>query len=229
VILVPRDAFQNALEDLRADVVALGELVVSRLDDALAALTGDGGDEAAAAVVDGDDEVNERYLGLEADCIELFALQQPVAGDLRVVAASFKILTDVERVGDLAANLASYALAAGDEHVADVDLAAIGTAARDLFADALAAYADGDAAACQRIANRDDEVDALCQRANDRVVRDLVERGAASEGPWDAEAVLDDVSTLLLTVRDLERVADHAVNVAARTLYLVENDAQLVY
>jgi phosphate transport system protein len=225
---MPRREYQAALEDLRADVVAMGELVLTRLDSALAALT-DGDEAAARAVVDGDDEVNQRYLALESDCVDLFALQQPVAGDLRFVAASFKVLTDLERVGDLAANLATYALATDAERVSDVDLGGIGAAARDLFADALEAYADGDADACRHIAERDDEVDALCQQAGERIVRDLVEQGAGGDDPWDVEAVLDDVSRLLLSVRDLERIADHAVNVAARTLYDVESDPELVY
>jgi len=206
----------------------MGDLVLERLDGALAALTE--GDEAAAkAVVEGDDDVNDRYLALESDCLDLFALQQPVAGDLRFVAASFKVLTDIERVGDLAVNLATYALDVDEDRASDVDLGGIGAAARDLFADALDAYADGDADACYRIAERDEEVDALCKRAGERLVRDLVERRAGGDSPWDVEAVLDDVSGLLLSVRDLERVADHGVNVAARTLYDVESDPELVY
>jgi len=225
---VPRDTYQAALDDLRGDVVEMGDLVLARLDGALAALTE--GDEAAAkAVVDGDDDVNDRYLALESDCLDLFALQQPVAGDLRFVAASFKVLTDIERVGDLAVNLATYALDVDEDRASDVDLGGIGAAARDLFADALDAYADGDADACYRIAERDEEVDALCKRAGERLVRDLVERRAGGDSPWDVEAVLDDVSGLLLSVRDLERVADHGVNVAARTLYDVESDPELVY
>ncbi|SEW14614.1 phosphate signaling complex protein PhoU [Halobacterium jilantaiense] len=225
---MPRDTYQAALDDLRADVVAMGELVLSRLDDALAALT-DGDEAAARAVVDGDDEVNDRYLALEADCVDLFALQQPVAGDLRFVASSFKVLTDLERVGDLAVNLATYALDTRDDHVSDVDLGGIGVAVRDLFADAVEAYADGDPDACRELAARDDEVDALCQQAGERIVRDLVERGGGDDGPWAVEAVLDDVSRLLLSVRDLERIADHGVNVAARTLYDIESDPELVY
>jgi len=229
VSLVPRNEYQAALAELRADVVAMGELVLARLDDALAALA-DGDEAAARAVVAGDDEVDERYLALESDCLDLFALQQPVAGDLRFVASSFKVLTDVERVGDLAVNLATYALDADADRVAEFDLGGVGAAARDLFADALEAYADRDPDACRELAERDDEVDALCQRAGERVVRDLVARRAAGDdGPWDVEAVLDDVSRLLLAVRDLERVADHGVNVAARTLYDVESDPELVY
>ena len=229
-----RRDFQESLETLRSDVVDMGALVLDRLDDALRAL--DSGDaDAAAAVIDGDSEVNRLYLDLESACIDLFALQQPVASDLRFVAASFKILTDLERIGDLATNLAGYALAADTRYLPELDLTTIGTRAHELVADAMAAYADSDAAACREIDARDDEIDALCHAASERVVRDLIERRAAdgdtrgSGDAWDAEAVLDDVSRVLLTIRDLERVADHGVNIAARTLYAVDSDPELIY
>jgi phosphate transport system protein len=224
---MPRTGYQDDLDDLREDVLAMGQLVLGRLDDGLEALrTGD--EPLAREVAEGDATVNERYLELESRCIDLFALQQPVAGDLRFVAASFKILTDLERIADLAANLGRYALAGDESLVPEVSVGDIGTAARDLVARSLDAYADRDAAACRAIHEDDDTVDALCGRASEAVARDLVEREAATDA-WELERLLDDVSQLLLTVRDLERVADHAVNIAARTLYMVESDPELIY
>ena len=232
-----RRDFRAALDALRSDVVDMGELVLRRVDDALHALdSADAG--LAATVIDGDDEINDLYLDLESTCIDLFALQQPVASDLRFVAASFKILTDLERIGDLATNLAGYARDADTRYLPDLDLTHVGRLARDLVADAIEAYATDDAGACREIAARDDEIDALCHAAGEQVVRDLIQRragggpGGADDGgatPWDVEAVLDDVSRVLLAVRDLERIADHGVNVAARTLYAVDNDPELIY
>ena len=223
---MPREDYQAALDALQADVLALGQDVVSQLDDGLGALAEC--DEALARdVIDGDPGINARYLALEQDCIDLLALQQPVASDLRVVAASFKILTDLERVGDLATNLGRYALGA-DRQVDEIDVEAIGTDARDQVVAALDAYDRGDADACHAVAVRDDDLDALCQHASETIVRDLLEREAGDDS-WAVEGVLDDVSRVLLTVRDLERVGDHAVNVAARTLYMLENDSQLLY
>jgi phosphate transport system protein len=227
VIVVPREDYQQSLVTLREDVCGMGDLVVTRLDASLTALT-DGDDALARDVIEGDDEVNDRYLELEGECIDLLALQQPVAGDLRFVAASFKILTDLERVGDLATNFARYALAAREDRLAAVDVAGIAEEARALLVDAMDAYEAMDADACHDVAVRDDHVDALCQSASQRVVRDLIEREAGDDA-WDVESLLDDVSTVLLTVRDLERVADHAVNVAARTLYAAENDPERIY
>ncbi|MGB9985958.1 phosphate signaling complex protein PhoU [Salarchaeum japonicum] len=223
-----RETYQEELDDLRREVRDMGDLVLGRLDDALACLTGDGDDELARAVIEGDADVNERYLALEDACIDLIALQQPVAGDLRFVVASFKILTDLERVADLATNLAEYSLTASNTAVPADDLTTIGERARDLVERALDAYIDTDPAACRAIADDDDEIDALCARANETVVRDLIEREADADA-WTVESLLDDVSRVLLTVRDLERIADHAVNIAARTLYMTENDPALIY
>jgi phosphate transport system protein len=224
---VPRDEFQQSLADLRAEVVSMSDLVADRLDIALTAL--ETVDEAAArTVIEGDDAVDRRYLELESTCIQLVAQQQPVAGDLRVIAASFKIITDLERVADLAVNLAQYTLEADRKRFAEVDLSTIGTLAREMLDDAMTAYRTDDAALCHEIAARDDELDALCQGASDRVARGLIEREVDEGDPWAVEELLDDVSRLLLIVRDLERVGDHAVNVAARALYMVESDPALV-
>jgi phosphate transport system protein len=222
-----RDTYQESLEELRSDVLGMGEAVVRQADGGLAALES-GDEELAREVIDGDDPINDWYLELESDCIDLFALQQPVASDLRFVAASFKILTDLERVGDLAANLAKYSLADDGSSLPEVGVVDIGRDAVGLLERSLDAYETGDSAACRAVAADDDEVDALCQRATQQVVRDLVEREAGND-LWTVEALLDDVSRLLLTVRDIERIADHAVNVAARTLYMTESDPELVY
>ena len=219
-----RNEYQADLEALRGDVLEMGERVVGSYDDALEALETKDGD-LAATVIDGDAAVNERYLDLEGDCIDLFALQQPVAGDLRFVASSFKILTDLERVGDLATNLAEYALEAERERYPEVDIRYIGEQARAMLADALAAYDDGDAEAARAVAARDDEIDRLCEAAGETVVEDLIRTDYGD----DIGTILDDASRLLLTIRDLERVADHAVNVCARVVYMVEHDDALLY
>jgi phosphate transport system protein len=223
---MPRKAFQTQLADLDEGVVALGETIADRLRMAIDALDRDN-PALAREVIDGDDEINDRYLELEADCIRLFALQQPVASDLRFVAASFKVLTDLERVGDLAGNLARYAVGAEREVLSEVDLRSIGERTLDLFEDAIEAYAERDPAACRAVAARDDELDDLVGAAGDAVVRELVTADAMATDE-DVERVLSDVRRVFLTLRDLERIGDHAVNVAARTLYAVDRDDSLL-
>ena len=222
-----RETYQQSLADLEADVHEMGALVLDRFEQALESLaTGD--ETLAREVMAGDTEINDRYLELEERCVDLFALQQPVASDLRFVTASFKIITDLERVGDLATNVARYATAATRDFDDLVPLVDIGREAATLLERSLEAYVDGDAVASRAIAAADDDVDALCERANETVTRELIEREATDDA-WTVEEVLDDVSRVLLTIRDLERVADHAVNIAARTQYMVENDPALIY
>jgi phosphate transport system protein len=222
---MPREGYRESLDDLRSDVLAMGDRVIDQLDKSLqCAETHD--ESLARAVIDGDEEINETYLRLEDRCVDLFALQQPVAGDLRFVTASFKIITDLERIGDLATNLARYALSGSSTVISEERIQTIGETASDQVRRAVDAYADADSAACRAIAERDDEVDTLCQNASEAVVRELI---AGEPDRWDAERLLDDVSRLLLTIRDLERVGDHAVNIAARTLYMDAADPELIY
>jgi phosphate transport system protein len=220
---VTRESFREELRDLRAAVVALGRDVLDGFERAADALA-DGDEAAAREVIEGDAAVNERYLDLESRCIDLLALQQPVAGDLRFVTSTFKILTDIERIGDLATNLAEQALQKRADHVPDVNVADLTDIAAEMVVAALDAYERGDPEACHAVADQDDELDGLCQRVADIVIEDLVGR----EGTVDDD-LLTGVRRLLLTVRDVERVGDHAVNIAARTLYMIEGSETLLY
>ncbi len=222
---MPREEYQNRLDALREDILYMGELVSNRLQQALDALRRK--DEALAReVIEGDDEINQLYLELEGDCIDLFALQQPVAGDLRFVAASFKILTDLERIGDLATNIGDYAIEAERDLFPDLDIQRIGSETLSMLETAVAAYGDGDAERCWEVAEHDDVVDDLCEGVSDAVTRNLIASSDLSED--EIETMLPEVRRLLLTVRDLERIGDHAVNIAARTLYMVENNDELL-
>jgi phosphate transport system protein len=224
-----RESYQKKLDDLRGDVLYMSEIVLDRVRQGLEALqTKD--EQLAQDVIDGDGEINQLYLDLERDCVDLLALQQPVAGDLRFIAASFKIITDLERIGDLATNLGEYTLDADQDVYPEVDIQAIGDAVVEMVEESMDAYAEEDVDACFAIAEQDDEIDALCSDASDAVVRDLIEREIdAGSSETEIEQLMADVSRLLLTIRDLERVGDHAVNIAARTLYMVENDDELIY
>jgi phosphate transport system protein len=224
---MPREGYQEQLEELREDVLYMSEVVLEQLRSGLSALD-DKDEEMAWEVIEGDHEINEMYLELEQECVDLLALQQPVAGDLRFIAASFKIITDLERIADLATNLGDYTLEAERDVFPDVDIQDIGVEVIGMIEDAMNAYADEDAEACYAIADYDDEVDAHCERASETVARELIEREGV-EDDEEVEQLMQDVYRLLLTIRDLERVGDHAVNIAARTLYMVENDDDLLY
>jgi phosphate transport system protein len=105
---------------------------------------------------------------------------------------------------------------------------AIGERTTGMVETAMDAYANQDATTCYEIADEDDAVDDLCERASQTVARDLIEREDV-DSEAEIERMMNDVHRLLLTIRDLERVGDHAVNIAARTLYMVESDDDLLY
>ena len=224
---MPRDGYQQRLEKLSEDVLYMSELVIERLQMGLDALQ-EKDDDLAWEVIEGDHEINEMYLELEQECIDLIALQQPVAGDLRFIAASFKIITDLERIADLATNLGDYSLDAKQETFPEVDIQAIGAKTIEMVEDAMDAYAAEDPEGCFEIAERDDEIDDLCEEASELVVRELIEQQDVTDEE-KIQRTMQDVYRLLLTIRDLERVGDHAVNIAARTLYMVDSDDSLLY
>ena len=219
-----RNSYQERLRDLQGDVGAMADTVLDQYRDAVAVLES-GDSRTAKAVVRDDERINEWYLDVEADCIELFALQQPVAGDLRFIASTFKIATDLERIGDLAVNLAEYGREAGGD-IEGVDIEPIAREAGDMVEAAMDAYAVDDAEAARQVAGRDDELDQQCREASEDVFVGLM-------GTDPVESRIDrrlkDVSRTLLTVRDIERVGDHAVNICARTVYMVKHDDELLY
>jgi len=218
------DTFEARLDALQADVCEMGRTVTARLERAVTAY--ERRDQTAGrAVATTDGEINEQYLALEGECIDLLALHQPLASDLRLVVASFKILTDLERVGDLASNLGGAVDAMAGDTVPSVPITDIGEMALAQLEAALTAYETGDPERCHDVAAADTDLDQRCGAATNDLVRSLVNRSPED----NVAATLADTKRYLLTVRDLERVGDHAVNIAARTLYMVENDAALIY
>ncbi len=226
---MPRQDYQAQLSDLRDDVLYMSEIVAERLRMGLDALE-QKDEQLAEEVIYGDGEVNRMYLDLEQNCVDLFALQQPVAGDLRFIASSFKIITDLERIADLATNLGQYTQGAERDVFPDVDIQRIGDYTLDMLEQAMLAYEREDPEVCYQIAEDDDDLDDLCSAASEIVVRDLIESDELDTNEEaEIEQLMQDVSRLLLTIRDLERVGDHTVNIAARTLYMIENDDELIY
>jgi phosphate transport system protein len=224
---MPRNEYQSQLADLRSDVLDMSDTVAERLEMALDALETNDHD-LARQVIDGDSEINQQYLELEKQCTDLIALQQPVAGDLRFIAASFKIITDLERIADLATNLGEYATAGETNLFPDIDLQELGSVTLEMLDEAMAAYANDDRDQCYVVDERDDDLDYLCEVASDTVVRELIE-SEQMDSDEDIEAFMEDVSRFLLTIRDIERIGDHSVNIAARALYMIDNNDELIY
>jgi len=224
-----QNQYDERLITLRTDVVLLAETVLERYEDAVDAMTA-GDTRRADQIVRQDDEINSRYLALEQECTTLIARRQPVASDLRLVTASFKILTDLERIADLAVNLASRTEYGTTELHDAIDIRTLGMTAGEMVATAVEAYETETSDACRTVAATDDELDADCETANRQLIRELIaERTTDGHDERELAATVDRTTRALLTVRDIERVGDHAVNIAARTLYMLDSDDELLY
>ncbi len=170
--------------------------------------------EKAAQVIVGDTVIDGMEVGIEETCIDLLALQQPMARDLRMLVAAIKIANDLERVGDHAVNLAQSAerLERSRPIAPEPEIIEMARLAREMLSDALEAFVRGDAAAGREICLRDDKVDAL----NRSVFRILLTH--MMEDPHVIGAAME----LFLVSRNLERVADLATNIAEDVVFLVE-------
>jgi phosphate transport system protein len=168
----------------------------------------------AADVIANDRAIDAMEVEIEERCINLLALQQPMARDLRMVTSALKIANDLERVGDHAVNIAqsTQRLLQARPIAPEPELVEMARLAREMLSDALEAFIRGDAAAGREVCARDDKVDAL----HDSVFRILLTH--MMEDPHTIGAGMD----LFLVSRNLERVADLATNIGEDVVFLVE-------
>jgi phosphate transport system regulatory protein PhoU len=224
-----RNQYNERLTTLRTDIILLAETIIERYEDAVDALVA-GNTRRADQIVRQDDEINSRYLELEQECTTLIARRQPVASELRLVTASFKILTYLERIGDLAVNLAGRTEYGTAEIHEAINVRALGMEAGKMVVAAVDAYETETSNACRAVAATDTKLDADCEAANRQLIRELIdERSASGQDEREPAATVDRTTRALLTIRDIERVGDHAVNIAARTLYMLDGDNDLLY
>lgn len=223
-----RKSYAEQLEELREDVLDMGSTVHERLNQALDAMV-HVDEEWADEIGKGDDQIDDKYVEIERKCSDLLALQQPVASDLRLITASFKIITDIERIGDKVVNLTDYTKLVRDKRIMDEeDILELGKFASSMLEDALACYDYQDEDSAREIVGRDDEMDQLCEESTKKILGHLIEKESETLDTNEATHLGQQVSTELLTIRDLERVADHATNIAARTIYLVTSARELI-
>ncbi len=168
----------------------------------------------AEAVIAGDRIIDQMEVELEEMCINLLALQQPMARDLRMLTSALKIANDLERVGDHAVNIAQSALRLADQRAIapEPEIVEMARLARDMLSDALEAFIRGDSQAGREVCRRDDKVDVL----HKSVFRILLTH--MMEDPHTIGAGME----LFLVSRNLERVADLATNIGEDVVFLVE-------
>ena len=202
-----RTQYDSDLEALKAALVEMGKHAADAVEDALEALcTADA--EAAAAIVKGDGRINNMERDIEHRCMTLLLRQQPVAGDLRRISTAMKVVTDIERIGDHAADIAEIiphlvtVRKEGDPAVSQA--IAMGKKAHQMILDALAALMAEDELAARKVIAADDAVDYDFNAIKHQLAQEI------AEDPGKVDAALD----LLMVIKYLERIGDHAVNVA---------------
>ena len=204
--------FREELEELQGRLLEMGGLAEERVRAAVQGLVSR---ETALIekVLHGDEPINQLHIEVDNRCFRLLALHQPMATDLRAIVAAVKINTDLERVGDLAVNIAE----AANRYVSHppvkklIDIPSMGEIAQTMLRDSLDAFVKRDTALAHQVLNQDDQLDGL----KTQVFRELLTYMLTD--PGTIEAGLD----LILVSRHLERIGDHATNIAEDVIFMV--------
>lgn len=204
--------FDTELRSLKEQILAMGGLVDAHVSEAVEALR-KRDVERARAVIDADRAVNQMEVAIDERCIRMLALRQPAASDLRFIAAALKMVTDLERIGDLAVNMAERVAALLDEPPlrAVEELPDMAGAARRMLQAVLEAFVASDAVGAEAVIAADPALDAWMVRlfseveADMRRAPDVVARGLAT----------------IFFAKHIERMADHTTNIAEMVIYLI--------
>jgi phosphate transport system protein len=208
-----RHHFEEEMQALKNRLLNMGALVEERVHDATHALI-DRRLETAERIIGSDQDVNDLQIEIDDRCLRLLALQQPMASDLRLITAAMKINADLERIGDQAVNIAEQAvrILAHPPLKPIIDLPRMAEISERMTRESLDAFVRKDAKLARAILARDDEVDQL----KDQVFRVLLTYMMADPG------TIERALGLILISRHLERIADHATNIAEDVIFVVE-------
>jgi phosphate transport system protein len=210
-----RRTFDQELERLEGEVLALGSMVEEALVKSIETLKKR--DFAGSRLlIAGDRAINERRYAIEEDTVTLIATQQPMAGDMRLLAAILEIVTELERMGDYAKGIARINLMIGEQPLVKplVDLPVMAEKARDMLHRALQAFVRRDVELARAIPQTDDEVDALYNQ----IYRELITY--ILEDPH----VIEQANHLMWAAHNLERTADRVINLCERVVFTVTGE-----
>ena len=205
-------AFEADLRDLREKLLAMGAKVEALIADSMRALI-ERDTPLAELVMQGDKEVNRLEVEIDETCRRILALRQPAASDLRLITTALKIVTDLERIGDLAVNIAERAkdLNQAPPLKAYVDTPRLAELAQQHVKKALDAFVSSDAARAEEVCREDDLLDALYLKIFNELLSYMME---------DSKNIRR-ATALMFIAKHLERIGDHATNVAEMVIYMV--------
>lgn len=205
--------FDDELRQLKGDLVRMAGMAQAAITQAVEALKNR--DKAAAQrVIDSDVGMDSLELVIDDKCLDLIALHQPMAGDLRFITTAIKLNAELERIGDLAVDVAQRAIEIADKPMLKplVDIPRLADAAKRMTGQAVDSFVRGDTALARQVILSDSEADELKRRVEKELIYDYM----LKDGTTADRAV-----PLLLAARHLERVCDHAVSMAEDIVYMV--------
>lgn len=206
--MTTRINYEHELNLLNDDIKEMGRMVEASIEQCFIAFE-DQDFEKAEDIIKGDRSINDLERSIEARCLSLILRQQPVAGDLRAVSSALKVVTDLERIGDHASDIAELILRIKGEHVYHVvrHIPAMAEASREMVRKSIEAFINQDLETAKQIELQDDVVDELFGKVKDDVVTLLLQ----------STEQIDQCIDLLMVAKYLERIGDHAVNVCEWT------------
>lgn len=217
--MAPRLLFEQELEQLKSKVAEMGNYAEISYDKLFIAVKGNDRD-TLQQLLDSDLKIMDMLRSIEAMCLALMTKQQPVvAGDLRLVTAALKVVTDIERIGDHVSDMAELFLRRDEnfgKEKCDELITAMMKEASAMFREAIEAFADGDAETAKVVVDSDDAVDDLFNQVKESMME------AIRTQALDADQVVDN----LIIAKYLEKVGDHAVNIADWTLFRLTGEIE---
>jgi len=207
-----RSQFENQLKNLNVKLLKMGEMVQDIIEVSVQALAKQDL-ETAKMVYKMDDKIDELELEIENDCMKLLALQNPLARDLRVIGTIMKIITDLERMGDHAVNIAKVTLKIGNEPLIKplIDIPMMAKLSEAMVSKSLDAFMKKDIKLAEEVAHDDEEVDEIYEDIYTELIDMMIQN----------PEIINQATNLLFIGRYLERIADHATNIGERVIYMV--------
>ena len=205
--------FDDELKDLKAKLLRMGGMVEDQIQGALRALV-ERDSRLAREIIENDHQVNALDVEVDEDCLRLLALQQPTARDLRLVTTAMKISTELERMSDLAENVCERAIELNEEPQLKpyIDIPRMANWALQMVREALDAFVMSDPALARKVTANDDFIDDLTQQLFRELLSFMI------ENPQTITRAI----RITFIAKYLERIADHATNVAELVVYMVE-------
>lgn len=205
-----RAQFDKELEDLNKEILKMGSIIERQIYEAVESLVKKDA-KIAQKVIDVDEKVDDLHLAIEEKCVNLIALQQPLARDLRTIFAGIKLVTDLERISDLAVDIAEITLALIDEEYIKplVDIPRMSKTAINIVETALNSYVEGDPEKAKTIFDMEEEVDNLYVQIFRELLFFMIQ---------DPKTIRQ-ATHLLMVGRHLERIADHGTNIGEMVIY----------